>query len=795
MSAISELGNAIANAASAMSLGLKQVVRAHYNQVGAHTFPLEAEGEHDIPKPSELSYIGQGVSFIPIIITYALSLTVIPLIGNSMQSFKKGFVTVANLGLATGNEFVNPKEQRRWYRQLYGFPGLVLGGLVGFGALFPIGLGRLITNSWKTGERIFAPIVNTALGPDEQITFETEDSRHWFRRYVVGLPGLALGVAFGVIGAWVVSSVRTGLDAFVRTINWALPENRQYETYEDSRNGFNKFIIGSVGAVIGGFFGITFAWIISSVRTGAHVFCKMSNWALADDNQMPTPGEDNRNWFNKYVVGLPGFLIGGALGLASMFCIGVGRFFINNSKSFALSFSSFSDLALHKDNAINYEDTRGWFRKYVIGFPGLLLGAGIGFFAFFAIGLGRIVTNSWKTGAHVADKIINATLDLSEQTKDEADTRSFVRKYVVGSPGLLVGTFVGILGALVMNSAITAARIFAHMSNAALSEEDRISFSAKDDRPAVGKYGFGLLVGAPLGFVLGFVSMIVISFVRWASATLGSFSSLGGSLMNVAIERKEFDGLGGDQRPAAQKAVGVLGYLAAVAVVAPIAAAVYVVRKLPDLCAFALGIFTSPVTLLCKAISKGIKACQGNSKFANEASETENRFKNIYSSLNAWGKLNVGHQLPTNGSGEKSWGSFFRKCITFDIKSVSERTLDELLKASRTHAAGQASFFNNKDEFDGTVKQITTYYDDCLSSAKQIREAQQEVQDVADFVKDYMTKGAGSEAEMIPVDFYSRRQTSWADTFWGKTKDVRPTADAPTALPSETTPLLSTPTS
>lgn len=68
---------------------MRDTAHAHYHGWGQYTFPLE----HAPPKTiEELGYLGQFILFaIPPIVPIArlLSISFVPLIGNSLQSFKK----------------------------------------------------------------------------------------------------------------------------------------------------------------------------------------------------------------------------------------------------------------------------------------------------------------------------------------------------------------------------------------------------------------------------------------------------------------------------------------------------------------------------------------------------------------------------------------------------------------------------------------------------------------------------------------------------------------------------------
>src|SRR5271166_6531548 len=107
-SALTDFGNAIKAAAGAVKQAVetattynKQVVSAYYHLAGDYTFPIEREVFQEgakIPSVSDLGPAQIPLWVVPVIPAVIISsVTWIPLIGNSVQSFVKGFVQVANM--------------------------------------------------------------------------------------------------------------------------------------------------------------------------------------------------------------------------------------------------------------------------------------------------------------------------------------------------------------------------------------------------------------------------------------------------------------------------------------------------------------------------------------------------------------------------------------------------------------------------------------------------------------------------------------------------------------------------
>ena len=638
------------------------------------------------------------------------------------------------------------EDERHWFwKYVAGSPGFVVGGLVGL-----VGMGlalavRGVTNSLKTGLRTIVSVMNLALHSDNQFEdpgLGQDDKRHWFWKYAAGSPGLAVGGIIGLVGMGatfafrgITNSLKTGQRTLVSLMNLVLHEDEQPRLRglgeEDERHWFWKYVAGSPGFVVGGLMGLAgmglalaVRGVTNSLKTGLRTIVSVMNLALHSDNQFEDPGlgqDDKRHWFWKYVAGSPGLAIGGLMGLAGIGIVFTVRSITNIIKTSVRTAVSMMNLALHSENqfktsGLGQDDKRHWFWKYVAGSPGFAVG---GLLGLAGIGLAlavRGITNSLKTGLRTAVSAMNLVLHPDNQFEDpglgQDDKRHWFWKYIAGSPGLAIGGIIGLVG------------------------------------------------------------MSIVGVGRFVSQTGKSFLALSKSLLNGAVEKKLFAGVGQDKRSKKQKILGGLGYVAAGLIVTPIAVTIYAIRKIPIVLAAGVGIAASPLVGTVKFLTRAIKRCTGRTRFpASEFSTvTEQQFKNLYSSLNAWGQFNTGTQVIKNGSGKKGWGSFFRKCMSFNAKTVTEKTLDDLYKAfgafSKSNTNDQ---FHDSQQFNECINTIKEYYaNDCLASRKQREETNEIVDELAGFIKAYMRKGVNEDMS-IPKDLYSKHQRpSWSAAILGE---------------------------
>ena len=199
---------------------------------------------------------------------------------------------------------------------------------------------------------------------------------------------------------------------------------------------------------------------------------------------------------------------------------------------------------------------------------------------------------------------------------------SAVLRYLVGAPGLLLGTVVGTvgiaavsIGRVISNSWKSMVHITKTMTNFALHESDQfstknrtvaeekektnnektqfISNSDPSERSSVLKY----LIGAPgiiLGLLIGAIGFTSVVFGRVLINSSYTFFDVSGAFLNVALEREVFDGLQNESTLQKRWGFGFPGALLSLSVAA-LGASILTMRKAIPI---SLGLITSPLTAL-----------------------------------------------------------------------------------------------------------------------------------------------------------------------------------------------------
>lgn len=735
---------------------------------------------------------------------------------NSAQTLLRTVVTCANFSLHKDeqiNEFKGLEEEdpRHFFRRyIVGFPGLIMGTLVGGVAILAIGLGRIITNNAKTYLRTFASYTKLALAPSDSLPLlelEEYDARSKFRKYIVGFPGLLLGSIVGIASALVVSvgriitnSAKTMLRTLVTCSNVALHRKEQITSlsglWQNERRSFVRaYIVGFPGLVLGGIFGAVAIGFIGLGRMFSNSSKTLKRTLVTfikavlhpnDSNHIQSHGleqNDPRHWFRKYAIGFPGLLLGGIIGPVASVTILIGRFITNNIKTMCRAFLTFTNACLYNDPnnpnsddrifpnySLEKNDNRSLLRKYVVGLPGLVLGSIAGVISAAVVLIGRLVTNSFNTGVRTIVSLTNLILLPHERSQFDGletnDPRSLIRKYIVGFPGLVLGGIFGpgvmlfaILDLALKNSFDTTVRTFVTIANKALHISDKIKengLEQNDARTFGRKYVLGF-PGLVLGGAFGVVGFSIAAVGRFISQTFKSWRALSGSFMNGAIEQACFCGLGGDTRLPVEKTVGGLGYLLAMATTLPVSVGVFAIRKLPILASVSLGFVCSPLVATGKVISKMYEHLVQHN---NNQDAIITALANLEGSLSTFGKLESGKDL---GPKHLEVLRFVRKCLTFNSRTITER----IIEAIKHSYKGEGQEYFSSEAFSNAIQEISTFYEnDCFASVESLREINQEIQNVANFIKNY----CDNKISKIPSDLYVKNKQEWTATFWGAPK-------------------------
>jgi hypothetical protein len=779
------------------------------NTVLPKKIPLDEDKRTTIAKVSGvLGYpLGSIIGFIG-----AIFIGVGRIFTNNCKSFARSFTQVIRLALhAQDQDQVSVPELkgRHFVWKVIGTPGYLLGGIFGFvGAIF-VGVGRVFTNSCKSFARSFAQVIRLALHAKDQdeVSVPELKDRNLIGK-VIGTAGYLLGGIFGFVGAVFIgigrvftNSCKSFARSFTQVIRLALHEKDQDNISVPAlkdRNSVGK-IMGSPGYLLGGIVGFVGAVFIgvgrvltNSCKSFARSFTQVINLALHTNDQVSVPELEGRNLAGK-IKGAPGYLLGGIFGFIGMIFIAAGRVLTNSCKSFAGSFTEVINLVLHaKDQVAVPEFKHRNFAAKIMGSPGYLLGGIFGFVGAVFVCVGRVLTNSYKSFARSFAQVIRLALHAKDQEQvlvPEFKDQNLAGK-IMGTPGYLLGGVFGFAsaifigaGRILTNSCKSFAYSFIQSINLALHKNNKLPVQELADRNLLGK-----ILGAPgylLGGVVGFIGAMFIGLGRVLNQSQLSFRALSGSLINGAVKRRWCaDTLGNDNRTSANKDAGLLGYIAATIITAPVAAVIFFVNKvLPILFAGIMGFVAFFIIAPCKFIARWCSSTKKDS-YEKESKSTEKlnvseakvsavieqKFKNIHSSLDGFGSLTPNTSIVENGDGQESWGSFFRRSFTFNAKSTTERILNKLWehyqKFKTTNNNPKEPFFDvNKAEFQNAITEVTDYYqNDVFASKEDIKESITEIEESAQFLCNYI---AGNQKPEIPKNLYSKKEITWGAVFWG----------------------------
>ncbi|GGI80459.1 hypothetical protein GCM10007966_06240 [Legionella impletisoli] len=160
---------------------------------------------------------------------------------------------------------------------------------------------------------------------------------------------------------------------------------------------------------------------------------------------------------------------------------------------------------------------RNFVRKYILGFPGLVIGAAFGVVGFIVAGAARMIGHTALTGWHIFAEITNLSLKNSKDENFGKDERkSFVQKYILGGLGLPIGAAMGLVGMVVVgvskmlaHSAQTAVQIVAYFTNLALGKPNNKWLGYDERSSRIQKYALGAL-GLVMVVTIGILSLITI---------------------------------------------------------------------------------------------------------------------------------------------------------------------------------------------------------------------------------------------------------------------------------------------
>jgi hypothetical protein len=433
-----------------------------------------------------------------------------------------------------------------------------LAGLIGL-------LGSVLANSYRTTVNTIPTLMNLALPADNQLTPVTADTRHFFIRNIVGLPGLLLGVTVGAIGLVGTGTVRTVTNSarslwqtLLRVTNLALEEKEQFKLPAWPMSLFSipglfpGAALGVVGFMGAGVVRLITNSAISLVRLTMH----MTNWAANNEQFKFEPGQRSQL---SVVLGLPGAVVGIFVGAVGFIGAGAIRILYNSAISLGRVTMDMTTFALENtDPSAPDTDNRSLVSKR-LGWPGVVLGMGTGIVGFIGAGAVRILYNSAISLGRVTTAMTAFALGYADSSALNTDNRSRVSKRL-GEPGTVFGMVTGVIGfigagaiRILYNSAISLGRVTTDMTTFALENADS-SAPDTDNRSLVSKrLGWpGMVVGVGTGIV-GFIGAGAVRILYNSAISLGRVTT---DMTTFALGYTDPSDLDPDNRSLVSKRLG-----------------------------------------------------------------------------------------------------------------------------------------------------------------------------------------------------------------------------------------------
>ncbi|MDP3562459.1 MAG: hypothetical protein Q8R83_09825 [Legionellaceae bacterium] len=483
------------------------------------------------------------------------------------------------------------EDKRKNVPFLLGLPGLITGFGLGLVSSLLAGSGRIALNSFITAYDTTLDIADLIL-PKKHATTPLRAAPRSPMATVFGYPGKILGLGFG-IPVWltilsariIVNTVYTArLSAAI--ITTLPPISKNIQPIEDPRTpyGFGQ-LFGMLGYPIGLALGLMgFAVNIAlhiighSLVTGYHITKNMVLWSMGNREQKMLLGKmvndtDKRTPFEKYAFGFPGSAFV-ALGAALATFVIATRIILINFQTTSIGFKIGANLALSKPYPAE-----------------------------------SMQLDNWSNQIQLRD---NYSISVPKQILQ-------VGKYLVGSPGLMLGGGIGVA-----------------------------------------------LVTLPLGLK------------NWVVNTILSFAHLSRSLVNVGLEEPIFSkGIAADQRSVLRKASGSLGYVAALGTAGLVPVITLTFKFALFAIAFGSSALVAPIKLGLIIVSPRFKATTNKDDIA------EQPYKNLYSALSDGklpANQPIPQTIATGGKGVRD---FLRKSMIFNSNTMTESILNAKLEASR----------------------------------------------------------------------------------------------------------------
>lgn len=430
-----------------------RTVRAHHHVLGQYTVP---DVDPQAPKVKTLNPAGQvALTIIPVIpLTHLSALTVTPLAVNGTPALASTLKKAAKLPfkhrkksadnrppteatplsessarveLEAAEPVAKEKDHLSLVQQLYRLPGNAAGAGLGALVVFPAALSlRGLADTAAMSEISYDTVMHR-VSPDH---FSAAKDNYTALSHVLGAPGFLLGPAFAgthLTARQVKPILSNSLTSMREEINSAtnlVYTEKEVHLGTPDRSRTERYLLGMPGLVLGAPLAAAGFGFASCRRVGDENF---ESFMTAAERRLKTaddqPYEDNRHPFIIYGIGGPGYALGIAAGELKRAEIPE-----NSLDSFFEAMRKGINPVLRNKSESN--DDRSKKEKYVLGGPGYLVAAPcLGIF-YGVWGLG----NSIKSGVHLTGSLLNGGTNLRMFHGLAGDKRMTINK-VLGAPG------------------------------------------------------------------------------------------------------------------------------------------------------------------------------------------------------------------------------------------------------------------------------------------------------------------------------------------------------------------------
>jgi len=412
-------------------------------------------------------------------------------------------------------------------KYVLGFPGIAVGAALSSLVLVT----RAVFSTIETMLRVSWQIASRALPETLQVALPDDDRLPRWKR--AGALGAIPGFMFGVLGYLTLGGTRLVLRAvhsYRRAIQLAYfvagTDSRRSDAWRSDQallSPVEKGVHFLSGAYVLGFLGAMF---VTSAQWIVYLPSQVKRWLLGEVVDAKMHGKA------KYVVGLPGILIGSFLSVPVFVVFG----FYSTCKTALHVSAKFVNQALPIDKAIILQDTRNTPLKR-LGVLGYIPGACLGVMAFVIVGGARITAETayliWQKAATYIRRVKTILVDVLSSYQD--GIKLAYQKtggqdcFPLGQPAeprlslvakglhFISGAYVlGMLGSIAVINLRWMIRLPTQMMR--FVSDEGFPIKRTEWRPGLAKFILGL-PGIVVGIVLGIPLSLIQLYLRWSDNT------------------------------------------------------------------------------------------------------------------------------------------------------------------------------------------------------------------------------------------------------------------------------------